>query len=163
MAKRKRRPTQPGDFEDPLSNYDPPVYADELERALSEATVGTMRIRPFTTVPPDTLISKAIAIMAENDFFGLMVVENDRLVGIFSERDVLDKIAENFEATKNRPISDFMTPDPRCVYETASPAQALNLMAVGDFRRVPVLGVDDQVVGIIGPKRVTTFLEEFIH
>ena len=163
MAKRKRRPTQPGEFEDPLSNYDPPQYSDDLERMLAEETVEVMNIRPFATVPCDSSIADAIELMAENDFFGLLVVDEDnRLLGIFSERDVLDKVADNYPIISGRPITDVMTRDPVCVYETDSPAKALNLMAIGGFRRVPVLDMNDRIVGIIGPKRTTMFLQEYL-
>ena len=163
MAKRKRRPVPPGEFEDPLSNYDPPPYRDELERSLGEATVGQMQITPFTTVESDTTVGEAVTIMARCNFFCLMVVEEDRLIGVFSERDVLNKAADDFSAVKNKPIRELMTPDPRVVYETDCPAKALNLMAVGGFRHIPVLGVDDRPVGIIGPKRTAAFLQQHIE
>ena len=55
-----------------------------------------------------------------------------------------------------------MTPNPVCVYETDNAAKAINVMAVGGFRRVPVLNVEDRVIGIIGPKRTVRFLQDYI-
>ena len=49
--KRKRRPTTPGEYSDPLSNYDAPEYGDELERALTQDAVGDMEITPIAAVP----------------------------------------------------------------------------------------------------------------
>ena len=46
--------------------------------------------------------------------------------------------------------------------EVHNAAKAINVMAVGGFRRVPVLSVDDRVIGIIGPKRTVGFLRDYI-
>ena len=84
-----------------------------------------------------------------------------RAVGIFSARDVLNKVAHD-PATRSKPITEFMTPDPRTVYTTDCPAKALNLMAVGGFRHIPVLDINDKVVGMLGPRRTTEFLQEHL-
>ena len=158
--RRKRRKAEPGEFQDPLSNYNPPEYDDNLERALTEATVGDMQITPFMEVSADTTVQEAVQMMEQDQIACLMVVKDQRLIGVFSERDVLNKVAAQHEQVKSRPIRDLMTPDPQTVYETDSPAKALNLMAVGGFRHIPVLGVDDRPTGILGPKRTTAFLQE---
>jgi len=79
---------------------------------------------------------------------------------VFSERDVLNKIADCFEQVKDQPVSQFMTPQPVVVHESDSSAKALNLMAVGGFRHVPLLDLDDKVVGVIGPRRITNYLKD---
>jgi len=69
-------------------------------------------------------------------------------------------VALEYDQVKDRPVRDFMTTDPVYVYETDSSAAALTVMAVLVFRHVPVLDLDDNVVGIISPQRVTGFLRE---
>lgn len=149
-------------FEDPLSNYDPAEYADDLERVLAEDRVGDFEVTPFASTAPDARIADVIARMAGETYYSIIVVEDRKPVGIFSERDVLNKVATDFDAVKDRPIRELMTPDPVCVYETDSPAKALNLMAVGGFRRIPVLGLDDRVIGVIGPRRTVRFLQRYL-
>lgn len=165
MAEQKRRLRRAAEacdtdeFRDPLSNYDPAVYDDGLELALCEAQVRDMHITPFATFPVTLSIETAIATMSRNDYFALMIVDDEgRLAGIFSERDVLVKVAEQYEQLKDHPVSEVMTPDPVVIYETDSPAKAVNLMAVGGFRHLPVLGVDDRVVGILGPQRMARYI-----
>lgn len=162
MARRQRRPAQAGEFQDPLSNYDPPKYDDDFEEALSEAEVGEMEIKPFFTTDVSTTVSEAIRLMANSDFFCLLITENEKLVGIVSERDILNRVSERLDQLHDKPIREIMTPDPTVVYETDPPAKALNVMAVGGFRRIPVLGVDDKPVGILGPKRVTRFIQQYL-
>lgn len=156
--KRKRRDTPPGEFRDPLSDYSPPDYADEMERALCEDSVVDIGIRPFITIPPQTAIEAAVRKMAELDVACLMIAEGDRLEGILSERDLL-RVAEKYEQIKNRPVREIMTPNPVIAHSTDSPAKALNQMAVGGFRHIPVLDVDEKIVGIVGPRRATAYLQ----
>ena len=158
MARRKRRTTQKGDFKDPLKNYDGPQHVDDLERSLIEGIVGDMKIQPFTAVAPQTSVQRTLEEMAQLTIACVLVVEDDRLLGIFSERDVLMKVADRYEQLKDRPISELMTPKPTYVHRTDSPAKAVNLMAVSGFRHVPIVNVDDKVVGVLGPRRVTTYL-----
>ena len=162
--KRVRRQTPPGKFEDPLSNYNEPEFDDEMEQSLLQDEISkVMTYQPFKTVKSDTTVLDAMKIMSELDIACLMVTENDRLVGMFSERDVLYKVVEDFDKASKLPIKDLMTPDPIVVYETDCPAKALNQMAIGGFRHVPVLTVDDRIAGILGPRRVVKYVEKHLH
>jgi CBS domain-containing protein len=83
-------------------------------------------------------------------------------VGVFSDRDVLDRIALEYEQVKDRPVSEFMTTDPIYAYESDSAAAALSIMAVSGVRHVPVTNIDQKVVGIVSPQRVTEFLRKHV-
>ncbi len=156
--RRKRRSTQTGEFEDPLKDYSPRDYDDDMERALSEDSLTKLQTKPLLTLDAGTTLQQVLGTMAETNVACVMVTENDRLVGIFSERDVLYKVSDRYAQVKDKPIREVMTPNPVIAYETDTPAKALNFMAVGGFRHVPVLNVDDKVVGMLGPRRVTAYL-----
>lgn len=147
-------------FEDPLENYDTPAYEDDLERALSEETVLAIQSKPFASVAPDTPIHVAVEKLASLGVACLLIEEEGDLVGVFSDRDVLNKVALEYEAIRDRPVSEVMTVDPIYLYETDSAAAALSVMAVSGYRHVPMLDVDDKLAGIISPQRVTAFLQE---
>lgn len=158
---RKRNPVEPGEFEDPLSNYDPPAYADEFERVLCEGRVDQMRTQPVACVEKDATVQNALDVMKRHACSSVVVRDGGKAVGIFSARDVLNKIADD-PSTRPKPITAYMTPDPQKVYASDCPAKAINLMAVGGFRHIPVLDINDNVVGILGPRRTTQFLEEHL-
>jgi len=164
MVFRPHRHTVPdtGEFQDPMDNYAPPVFHDELERALSEDRVSAMKVTPFSTITPGTTILEAMQLMVRNDVACLMVAEGPRLLGIFTERDVLNKVTDRFEQIKHLPVSLVMTHDPAVVYDTDPPAQALNLMAIAGFRHVPILNVNHEIVGILGPRRVVAYLNQHL-
>ncbi len=157
-TRRKRRGAEEGEFEDPLKDYSTPTYADETEQRLCEGRVGDLQITPYITVDANQTVEQTLRMMAEKDIAYMMVVDDGRLAGIFSERDVLHKVAEQYQQIKSRPLRDVMTAKPVVVYDSDSPAKALNLMVIGGFRHLPVLNVDDQIVGVLGPRRVTAYL-----
>jgi len=162
MAKRNRRPVDPGDFEDPLKNYDVSAAEDEFERALAENSITDIETKPFKTVPTDTPIGDIVKLMADLEI-GCVLVTNgeNKLAGIFTQRDLLMNVVANFDAVKNKPVSELMTEGPVSVHETDNPATAINLMSTGDFRHIPVLDVDDKVVGLVGPRRTTAYLQQY--
>ncbi len=147
-----------GGFQDPLENYDPPEYSDALEKALAEEPVSSIRSWPVSTVAPDTKAGDAVRMMSQEDVACLLVVEDEKLIGTFSVRDVLNSVAEDFESSKDKPLSEVMTSSPTYVYDSDASGASLSVMAVTGFRHVPVLDLDGKVRGIINPQRVTDFL-----
>ena len=151
--------SDPEAFEDPLSNYDPPVYADKLEEEMCEGNISEMlEIAPFSTISPNDTIETAVKRMAGDSTFTLLVIDGEKLLGVISERDVLEQVAEQYAQVKDRPLREVMTPEPAYVRALDAPAKAINLMATGGFRRLPVLDEHDRVIGCIGAKRTTAFL-----
>lgn len=152
------RTTATDDFSDPLENYDPKVYRNSLEQALSEETVAAIRSQPYTSVTPDTTVEAALKLLAGRNVACALVEEAGKLVGVFSDRDILNKVALEFDAMKHRPVREVMTKEPVFVNETDSSAAALCVMAVMGHRHVPVLDRDHRVLGIVTPQRITSFL-----
>ena len=160
--KRKRRPVEAGEYTDPDLNFEKPVPEDGLERALAEDTVLAMTTAPFKAVTPKTTVEEVMKEMVRLDIACVVVLDKGKLAGIISERDVLGRVADAFAKVRGRPCTEVMTRDPVFVHDTDTVALALNLMAVGGFRHVPILDVDDKVVGIIGPRRILAYLEPHI-
>lgn len=149
----------PEEFRDPLENYDPKTYADPLEEALAEEAVTAVKHEPCETIPPETTVKAAVARLAGLHIACLLVEKDGDLAGVFSDRDVLDKVALNYESLQDQPVSEVMTKNPVYVYETDSPAAALAVMVVVGRRHVPVLNVRNKLAGIVSPQRVTAFLQ----
>jgi CBS domain-containing protein len=146
------------EFQDPLENYEPKKHDDVLEQALVEQQIGSIRHEPFTVISPQAPIHEAVEKLAGLHIACLLVAENDKLVGVFSDRDVLRSVAFEYEQVKDRPVSEVMTRDPIYVYESDSAASALTVMALCGYRHVPVLDLNEKLIGIISPQRITDFL-----
>ena len=160
--KRQRRETETVEFSDPLKRYEGIEPVDDLERALCEGTVSDVTPLSVAIASPIDTIESAVKRMAEMDIGCLVIVEMDRLVGIFTQSDLLRRVVDRYDLIKGTLLRDVMTVFPAFVRDTDSPAKAINLMSTGGFRHVPVLDVDDRVVGIIGPRRVTQYLRKHL-
>jgi CBS domain-containing protein len=89
------------------------------------------------TVSPDTPVDRAIELMHETSADCLLVMSGDQLVGIFTDRDAVVKVAgKRLDAFH---VRDFMTPDPVVLRHDDSIAVAIHKMAVGDFRHIPIV------------------------
>lgn len=100
-------------------------------------------------VPPDATVFTALSQLAESNVGALLVLEGERLVGIFSERDYARKIVLQGRASKNTPVSEVMTS--RVVYITPEHTvdEALALMSDKHFRHLPVLDTSEKVLGVV--------------
>ena len=87
-----------------------------------------------------------------------LVFDQGRLVGIFTERDLLFALNRNEDLAQ--PIKQLMTADPQTVSHEASLLDVVELMDTGGYRRLPVLDSDGQPDGVIDAKMLTSFLVE---
>ena len=84
-----------------------------------------------------------------------------KLLGIFTERDVLFRIVDRGRNPTSLPLTEVMTRDPEAVPADASIAWVLNKMAVGGFRHVPVIDENGCPSGVVAVRDVVQFLVEF--
>jgi CBS domain-containing protein len=88
----------------------------------------------------------------------VLVVENGRLVGVFTERDVLTRVIGTGVDINRTAVGDFMTPDPECLTLDDGIAYALNKMTVGGFRHVPLVDADGRPTGVVAMRHIVEFL-----
>jgi CBS domain-containing protein len=91
------------------------------------------------TVPPETSVSNAVKMMAENDVGLLVIVKGDELVGIVSERDVARKIILKDKSPLTTPVKDIMTPDVITIAPEQSIDECMALMTTRHIRHLPVM------------------------
>jgi len=128
---------------------------------LSEPIRNVMEQKKVLIAPPDTSVSTAAKLMAMNKVSALMVVEDKRLVGIFTERDaVLRVIAQDRDPQTTR-LVDVMTTSPKTVTPDESFGYALLMMHENGFRHVPVIE-NGEPIGIVSARNaLDPELEEF--
>jgi CBS domain-containing protein len=132
-----------------LTQLDRPTSRDRVERSLMDDPVSVLQPRKAVTLSPDATVDEAIRIMLERDIGAVLIVAADgRLVGIFSERDLLTRVAGQVPDYADRPVSEFMTSAPETVRPTDTLAFALHKMDSGGYRHLPVLK-DGQPLGML--------------
>ena len=100
------------------------------------------------SVPPDETVFNAISKMADLNIGALLVMENDRLVGIISERDYRNKVILKGRASKTTKVKEIMVDEVVCVQANDKVRLCMQLMSDNKFRHLPVLE-NDKVVGVI--------------
>lgn len=96
----------------------------------------------------DTPVRAAAALLAEKRIGALPVMEHGKVVGIFSERDVIYRLASDGEACLARRVGDVMTSPPITVTPKDTVLDALALMTKRRFRHLPVIE-NETLVGFI--------------
>jgi CBS domain-containing protein len=123
-----------------LTHLDLPMAHNRIERSLMEDPVSVLRPSKPVTVRPTTTVGEAIQLMLDCDIGALLVVdERGLLLGIFSERDLLLRVAGVHDSYADLPVQQFMTPNPETVTATHTLAFALHKMDVGGYRHLPVV------------------------
>ncbi len=95
--------------------------------------------QPVHTVEKDATVRTAALIMKENNVGALMVVENNQLVGIFTERDALFRVIAAGLDTNRTHVGDVMTAEPIAITPDRPVIHALHQMHDGGFRHMPVV------------------------
>lgn len=93
-------------------------------------------------------LQDAAASMKEKKISSLVVTENDRLVGIMTERDMVTAMADGVDAQVAH-VRDYMTSNPVSIVPDTSVEEATQVMLENGFRHLPVTGDDLKLVGIV--------------
>lgn len=146
-------------FEDVDSyNSDTPEDKRSLEAVALEKPIRSLSLRKPLCVEESRPVGEAIQVMRENRMGSVLVTRKGRLVGIFTERDVLNHVALGKpEFTASR-LGDCMRADPETLPPHAPMAYALNLMSVGGFRHIPLVDESGKAVGIVSVRDIVTYL-----
>ena len=99
-------------------------------------TVGEVMARGLLTVAEDATLTDAAAAMTRRSVGSALVVRDERLVGILTERDVLHAVGSGKVGGR---VADWMTKHPESVDADESTQQAAVVMIHGGFRHLPVL------------------------
>ena len=120
-----------------------------------------MERKKLLIAPSDTSVSTAAKLMATNKVSAVMVVDNERLVGIFTERDAVFRVIAQDRDAQTTPLAEVMTRAPRTVTPDESFGYTLLMMHENGFRHVPVIE-NGQVIGVVSARNaLDPELEEF--
>ena len=111
------------------------------------------------SVAPDTIIFDALYLMGEKNVGALLVMENEKLVGIFSERDYARKIILKGRTSLDTQVSEIMTEEVITVCPEETIGECMMLMSQRRIRHLPVLQ-SNEVVGVISIGDVVKYIIE---
>ena len=115
---------------------------------------------PPVTVDESTSVKTAIETLQQHHIGCLLVTTADnKLSGIFTERDAVFKLMLKEVDLKNTAITAIMTPNPKAESLTTTVAFALHLMAQGGYRHLPIIDKDSEPIGIVSVKDILDYIE----
>ena len=110
--------------------------------------------RPAVSVPHDASVEQAVKVMSRNRIGAVIVLEGAELAGIFSERDILDKIILARRNPATTLVSEVMTSPVVTVPGSAEDAEAAGTMTEHHIRHLPILDEKRKVVGMVSLRGV---------
>lgn len=111
------------------------------------------------SVEPSIMVYRAIELMCEKNIGGLLIVEDGKLLGIFTERDYARKLILKGKSSKDTPIRDLMTSNLITVTSDTSVDDCMRVMTGRKIRHLPVLE-NNELVGLISIGDVVRFVIE---
>ena len=141
-----------------------PRPSNAVEKSIVRDRISALSPRAATFVTPDTSVAKVLDVLAESGHGVVVVVEDGLPVGIFSERDALMRLNLESQEFSDHPIREFMTPNPATLNEDDRIAFALNKMAGGGYRHVPIVDDDGRVTGIVSVRDILRYaVQSLVH
>lgn len=113
--------------------------------------------RTIHSAGPDTTVAECARKMAAAKIGALVVMDNERLVGIFTERDALNRVLAAGRDPGSTKVSEVMTEDPICIGPTTTIGEAMELVTQQRFRHLPVVE-DGKVLSVVSSGDLTHWL-----
>ena len=113
--------------------------------------MGLLRIArtPLVTVKPDASVMDAVRTMADESIGAIAVMDGSRLVGIFSERDLMLRVISEKRDPERTRVRDVMTTPVETIHRDSSVDEALKVMLEKHIRHLPIINRDGQLSGMI--------------
>ena len=130
-----------------------------IERAIATGEIRALGLGPAITMPAQSTLHDVVKKLQEQHIGCVLVTGADgKLAGIFTERDLLNKVALHpLDWSKER-VADYMTPDPETLRPDDRIAWALKLMHIGGYRHVPLTDRDGRPVGVVSIKDIIEYI-----
>jgi CBS domain-containing protein len=122
------------------------------------ATLGEIMATDLIVVAPTATVAEAATMMGQRGAGSALVMEGHELAGIFTERDVVRALGQQFDAAGHA-VSEWMTANPMTVPPETPVPEALRTMLERGFRHLPV-AKDGKVVGIVSIRDLSAATEE---
>jgi CBS domain-containing protein len=129
-------------------------------QALASARVGELAPRPHARVSVDDAMWKVVAEMTAKGRGAVLVEDGGSLVGIFTERDLLNRVDYSDALWSHVVVRDVMTPHPMVIRPDDSLSEALRRLTQGHRRHLPIVDDRGRVLGLISIRDILTHIAE---
>src|SRR6202035_744540 len=110
--------------------------------------------RPVVSVPKNATVMDAVRAMVDNRVGATVILDDKRLLGIFTERDVVTRVALHMRNPETTPVAEVMTTKMVTVRENAERSTVLRLMSEHHIRHLPVVDAEGHVVTMLSMRHL---------
>jgi signal-transduction protein with cAMP-binding, CBS, and nucleotidyltransferase domain len=136
--------------------------AVELGQGMRETkTLGSLLRGEALSVDESSSVSDIVDLMIQKEVASVVVTTNGKPAAIFTERDVLKRVASKGIDPKKTPIKEVMTSPLITMTDTALIGEALTEMYRRDIRNMPVMGPGGQLIGILSMPDILQYAAAF--
>jgi CBS domain-containing protein len=135
----------------------------DLESALSNETLSSAISHSPLVMDTKASLAEVLRFMRQADHEAVLVASDGKLVGIFTERDVLLRVAGHAVDLERATVGEFMTCEPLTLPGDASVAFALNKMLVEGFRHIPVVDEQGRPTAVVSMWDLIEYLSGFFN
>lgn len=128
-----------------------------IEEILRSHPVKIIGHESAPSTPSSTSLRDAISLMQKRRHSAVVITENDQVVGIFSERDLLNRIM-GLALKDDLPISDVMTRKPKTLTLDDRIADAIRMMTELGYRHIPLVDGDGRFLGLLSARDIMEFI-----
>jgi CBS domain-containing protein len=147
------------DFDADVREPDADGELHEIRGALLDDTIAALEPADPLCLPETATVEEAIGRMLERRQAGVLIVDaQGRLTGIFTERDVLTRVAGAGREPRRTALRDVMTPNPEALTAHDRIAYAVHSMSVAGYRTVPLVDSERRPTGVVTVSDVIRWL-----
>ena len=130
-----------------------------IEETLRRERLGSLPLSRPTCVHISTSLEENLRVMQPEGIGAVLVCDGEKLVGIFTERDVLFKVFPE-KIDLRQPIEKFMTPDPKVLSTEDTLGDAVRLMTESGYRNIPLQDEQGRRAGMITTREIIKYVAE---
>ena len=123
-------------------------------------SIDSLLRRPVCTLPPDALCREAAQLMRDEGVGSVVVAEQQRPLGIVTDRDLVVRVIAAGRAPEKTPLRDVMSGDPVFLANERSLDQVLATMRQQHVRRIPVVDAEGRLEGVLALDDVLPLLAD---
>lgn len=134
-----------------------------MNASLVTTNIGSLNPKKPVCMRPSAPVLDAIKVMRDTKNGCVLVTEDERLVGVVTERDILRKVVSKDVDPATTQLRSIMSMDPNHLYDDDSVAFALNQMSAGGSRKVTITDTDGRPTGVVTIEDILDYVIEKLN
>ncbi|MFZ4715821.1 MAG: CBS domain-containing protein [Bacteriovoracaceae bacterium] len=119
--------------------------------------ISDLELMAVKSVSSKSILDEAVKLMQQYNIGSIVIVDNKKVVGILTERDILMKVSGKSPDNSKIYVSDIMTKNPFCLRATDAVMYVMNNMHLGHFRHIPIVNELDEPISMISVRDLLNY------